>query len=92
MTADRQLAGYWARRQAKLREVHGQGKVYVEGKGRKCHVALPKWNEAFAVGARELAGVWHQRAGIWSFSINSKRLVLDLITRHYGEGKVQDDE
>lgn len=58
--------------------------------GRRIHVSA-EFNDAFRIGARELAGTWRDRTNTWTFNSRSKRLILELCEANYGKEMVRDN-
>lgn len=74
----------WDKRRALAQSVTDAGQVHIIHAKTRIQVAVP-FNDKFVAGARELSGRYRERAGVWSFSNRSKRLVVELCKRVYGE-------
>jgi hypothetical protein len=64
--------------------IRAAGKYRVLSKGRRLHVICP-YHDVFKWRARELGGVYRERSGMWTFKIQSKRLVMDLLIEIFGK-------
>lgn len=67
--------------------IRAAGKYRITSKGRRLHVICP-FNEQFRFRARELAGVYRDRSSVWTFKIQSKRLVMDLLIEIFGKDAI----
>lgn len=79
---------HWADKKAAIADSVSSGKCLIEeatiGTGRRIIVTCP-YNEAFAMGARELTGRFSPKTKRWSFGVDSKRLVIELANNVFGD-------
>lgn len=74
---------HWDEKRASIEQAKAKGEVRIWAVGRRLHVVVP-YNEAFPPKARELAGSWRPKTGIWTFNIRTERLVREVCREIYG--------
>jgi hypothetical protein len=82
------LKQYWAKKRQANLDKTAQGLVYTIQVGRRIQVTCPD-NDDFTRGAKELGGIWRDRTQLWSFPIERKRLVRDLVIQCFGMEDIQ---
>lgn len=82
----------WEERRAAIEAAQLAGRVIIEpikaGTATRLCVICPGHVE-FIKGALELGGTFKRKTGVWTFSLHSKRLVVDLARRVFGSAAVE---
>lgn len=77
----------WDRRIAKYNAIRAEGRAVMVQDGRRFSVICPHSID-FIKGAKELSGTWRDKTAVWTFRIQSYRLVYDLACTVFGADKV----
>lgn len=91
MAKDSFFSKHWAEKKKSLTDSRTLGVVRVWSVGRRLHVNAPLHDD-FKKGAHELSGTYRPRTGIWTFRIQSRRLVMALLEGVYGKDSISSDE
>lgn len=83
------MSGYyfktrWDERNRVSEEIRRLGQVHMQQKGRRLRVICPL-DEDFRKACIELSGTWRERSGIWSFRIQSFKLVYQAAVKVFGK-------
>lgn len=79
---------HWAKRNAISEASTAAGEVTITSRRKRCQVHAPL-NPEFVDGANALGGRWRPKTKVWTFSIRSIHLVVELCVRVYGRDAIK---
>lgn len=82
------LKEYWINKRKESANVANNGRVKFTVQGSRLQVICPD-SDLFMARAKELGGMFKDRANVWSFPLVSQRLVKSLVVECFGEESIQ---